>query len=73
MTAPSRTPYNTGKVKIGLAYERPVRPVLSDDEHRIQDTLLGLHDNTQDKRIKRIVGIVVFILLTSMVVAYAPR
>jgi hypothetical protein len=73
MTTPIKTPYNTGKVKIGLAYERPVRQVLSDDEHRIQDALLGLHDNSEARYIKRIVGIVLFILLTSMVVAYAPR
>lgn len=67
------TPYNTGKVRIGLAYEPPVRQVLSDDEHRIQDALLGLHDNTQDKRLKRYVGLALFVFLTALVVAYAPR
>jgi hypothetical protein len=67
------TPYNTGKVKIGLAYEpkRNHRP--TDEEHLIQDALLGLFDNKEERQLKRYVGLVVFICLTALVVAYAPR
>lgn len=67
------TPYNTGKVKIGLAFEpRNVR-TLTDDESRLQDALLGLYDNRQDRAIKRYVGLVLFAIALAMVVSYAHR
>jgi hypothetical protein len=35
------TPYNTGKVKIGVAYKPPQRPpTMSRDELRLQEALL---------------------------------
>ena len=39
---PNCPPYDTGKVRIGLAYERPKRLTMSADEERIQAALLGL-------------------------------
>lgn len=70
---PKSTPYNTGKVKIGLAYDpRRVGP-LSDEESHIQDALLGLHDNSEDLRIKLFWGLIFFLVLLLLVVIYAPR
>lgn len=34
------TPYDTGKVKIGLLYQTPA-PTLTDDDERVQAALLG--------------------------------
>lgn len=34
-------PYNTGKVKIGHAYTRPVRRRMSRDEEALQEVLIG--------------------------------
>lgn len=69
----TRAPYNTGKVKIGLAYERKNQHKPTPEENLVQNALLGLYDNNEDKYVKRFVGIVLFILLTLMVVSYAPR
>jgi len=66
-------PYDTGKVKIGLAYE-PKRPRLqSADEERLQDALLGLYNNKPEREMKRYVGLVLFVIALALVVAYAPR
>lgn len=66
-------PYDTGKVKIGLAYE-PQRPRLqSADEERLQDALLGLYNNKPEREMKRYVGLVLFLIALALVVAYAPR
>jgi hypothetical protein len=66
-------PYDTGKVKIGFAYE-PQRPRLqSADEERLQNALLGLYDNKQERKIKRYVGLVLFVIALALVVSYAPR
>lgn len=35
------TPYDTGKVKIGLLYQAPA-PALTDDDERVQAALLGI-------------------------------
>jgi hypothetical protein len=69
----TRAPYNTGKVKIGLAYEPKAKHIPTPEERHIQDVLLGCFDNREERQLKRYVGIVLFILLTVMVVAYAPR
>lgn len=69
----NQTPYNTGKVKIGLAYE-PQRPrIQSKDEEMLQDVLLGIYNNKHERDMKRYVGFVLFVILVSLVVAYAPR
>lgn len=67
------TCYNTGKVKIGSAYEPRQQFRLSDDESQLQDYLLGLHDTSESKTTKRYAGIILFIALVSLGVAYAPR
>lgn len=72
MQAP-RTPYNTGKVKIGLAYEPPRQAELTRDELHIQSALLGLHDNTQMQRDKLAWGVIFFLAILLLVVVYAPR
>lgn len=38
------TPYNTGKIQIGLHYEPDTRPKQSDFDERLQKALLGQHD-----------------------------
>lgn len=73
MTQAKTPPYNTGKVKIGLAYEPPMRRVQSIDEARIQDALIGSFDNKQERELKRYLGVVLFAFLTALVVAYASR
>jgi hypothetical protein len=66
-------PYDTGKVKIGLAYEPKNKAAQSHDESIIQDVLLGLYDNRKDQALKRYVGLVLFAFLLLLVVSYAPR
>lgn len=65
-------PYDTGKVKIGLAYERPQRLTMSADEERIQAALLGLEPRPVE-RISTFLSrrpwstiLVVFLLLTAI-------
>jgi hypothetical protein len=73
MTSHKSAPYNTGKVKIGLAYEpRPPR-AQSADESRLQDALLGSFDNSRERDIKRYVGLVLFVIALALVVSYAHR
>lgn len=69
----TRAPYNTGKVKIGLAYQPKTKHIPTPEEEHIQDVLLGLFDNRQDRALKRYIGVVLFLALTALVVAYAPR
>jgi hypothetical protein len=70
---PKSTPYNTGKVKIGLAYDpRRVGP-LSDEESHLQDALLGLHDNRDTRALKLYCGLVFFLTILLLVFLYAPR
>jgi hypothetical protein len=57
------TPYQAGKVSIGLRYKRPPPP-LSQDEERIQGVLLGVKPripNELKATMKFIVGVLVFI------------
>lgn len=68
-----QAPYNTGKVKIGLAYERRSQHKPTPEEKHIQDVLLGVFDNKEDRELKRYIGVVLFVCLTLLVVAYAPR
>jgi hypothetical protein len=69
----SRTPYNTGKVKIGLAYEPSRKTPLTHEERQVQDALLGLFDNKEERAAKRYVGVVLIVCLIALVVAHAPR
>lgn len=69
----TRAPYNTGKVKIGLAYEPTTKHIPTPEEQHIQDVLLGLFDNREERQLKRYIGVVLFVCLTALVVAYAPR
>lgn len=70
---PRQVPYNTGKVKIGLAYEpRRIAP-LTQEECQVQDALLGIFNNKEEKTLKRYVGVVLFACLLALVVAHAPR
>lgn len=73
MQARRVAPYNTGKVKIGLAYEPKRKHVITPEERHIQGVLLGLFDNREERQLKRYVGVVLFVCLTALVVAYAPR
>jgi hypothetical protein len=69
----TRAPYNTGKVKIGLAYEHKAAHKPTPEEQQVQDALLGLYDNREARATKRYVGVVLFACLLALVVAYAPR
>lgn len=73
MTSHKSTPYNTGKVKIGLAWEPRSARSITDDESRLQNALLGLYDNQAERELKRYVGLVLFVIALALVVAYAPR
>ncbi len=70
---PRQVPYNTGKVKIGLAYEPHRAAPLTQEECQVQDALLGIFDNRQDKLTKRYVGVVLFVFLIGLVVFHAHR
>ena len=67
------TPYNTGKVKIGLAYNPTKLIIPTEDESRLQKALLGSFDNSAEVALKRYIGIVLFAVLFTLVVAYAHR
>lgn len=42
-------PYDTGKVKIGLTYQRPQHIYMSADDERLQAALLGLDPRPSDR------------------------
>lgn len=69
----NNTPYNTGKVKIGLLYDPKPPAVQSADEARLQMALLGMYDNTPMRVTKRYFGMVLFVIALILLVAYAPR
>ncbi len=48
-------PYDTGKVKIGLRYQRPQKNEYSVDQERLQRALLGERDPYQDELLLAIV------------------
>jgi len=59
------TPYQAGKVSIGLRYKRPPPP-LTQDEERIQNILLGSKPSIFSElkaTIKFIVGILIFLAI----------
>jgi len=49
------TPYNNGKVKIGLRYQPPQRSELSADQELLQKALLGERDPYQSELLLAIV------------------
>jgi cytoskeletal protein RodZ len=58
------TVYNTGKVQIGLRYERPKNYTFSRDMERLQD---GLLQHKRERRIEAgvyIIGVVVAVALS---------
>ena len=66
------TPYDTGRVKIGLLYQPHRRVVMSADEERIQAALLGLEPRFLDRVVHALShrpwsGLVVFVVLMGLI------
>ena len=66
-------PYNTGKLRIGSMYEPPRRSTMSDDESHLQNVLLGVYDNSEQRREKLAWGVIFFLAIILLLVIYAPR
>lgn len=47
------TPYDTGKIKIGIHYAPDTRPRLSSFDERLQEALLGEPDNAISRYLDR--------------------
>lgn len=63
--------YNTGKVKIGSAYEPPVRTQFTQDEERLQSALLSYPDLSSHIALKAYLGLILFVCLLVGVMLYA--
>ena len=51
------TPYNTGKVKIGIAYTKPIRTDFTQEEYFIQKVLLG--EKSEGSNLKFVAGLTI--------------